>query len=124
IKNEAEASTEVTEYSRILDRIEEESLKSGVSVKPTQLGLDIDPDLCLRNIGRIVEQASKHGKFVRIDMEDSVHTDATLDLFKRLRKKYENVGIVIQAYLYRSRDDIIDLLKNGASVRLCKGAYN
>jgi proline dehydrogenase len=124
IKNEAEANNEVIEYSKILNTIAEMGLKSGVSVKPTQLGLAISPDLCFKNTGRIVEEAGRHNIFVRIDMEDTPHTDTTLALFRRLRKEHENVGIVIQSYLYRSRDDIIDLLKIGASIRLCKGAYN
>src|SRR5262249_54866372 len=111
IKNEAEAGAEVLEYSRILERISAEKLRSGVSIKPTQLGLDINLDLCLRNIRNIVEKARDHDCFVRIDMEDSAHTDTTLDLFKKLRKDFDNVGIVIQSYLYRSRDDVIGLLK-------------
>jgi proline dehydrogenase len=124
IKNEEEANAEVVEYKKIIDTIDKEGLKSGISVKPTQLGLAIDPDLCLRNTRRILEVAKEHGRFVRIDMEDSPHTTATIDLFKKLRKDFDNVGIVIQSYLYRSRDDVIDLLKHGASIRLCKGAYN
>ncbi|MEW6733990.1 MAG: proline dehydrogenase family protein [Acidobacteriota bacterium] len=124
IKNEAEAEAEVIEYNRILTLIDKEQLRSGVSIKPTQLGLDIDLELCLNNTRRIVEKARAGGHFVRIDMEDSAHTDATITLFKRLHKDFDNVGIVIQSYLYRSRDDITDLLKHGASIRLCKGAYN
>jgi proline dehydrogenase len=124
IKNEAEAEAEVIEYSKILERIEADGLKSNVSLKPTQLGLDIDPKLCLNNIRRIVQKAQTYGNFVRIDMEDSAHTTATIDMFKQLRAEFDNVGIVIQSYLYRSHDDIVDLLKVGARIRLCKGAYN
>jgi proline dehydrogenase len=124
IKNQAEAEAEVVEYKKILDLIDRQGLKSNVSLKPTQLGLDIDPDLCFKNIGEIVERAAKYGNFVRIDMEDSQHTSATIDIFKRLRAKHDNVGIVIQSYLYRSHDDIVDLLKHGARIRLCKGAYD
>jgi proline dehydrogenase len=124
IKNEAEANAEVTEYNKIIDTVQKEGLLSGVSIKPTQLGLDIDLDLCVSNTRRIIEAAKKNGRFVRIDMEDSAHTDATLELFRRLHKDFDNVGIVIQSYLYRSRDDVVKLLKEGASIRLCKGAYN
>ncbi|MBL8151932.1 MAG: proline dehydrogenase family protein [Blastocatellia bacterium] len=124
IRNEEEANSEVYEYHKIIDKISSDGLKSGVSIKPTQLGLDISPDLFLNNSRRIIEKAAYDGRFVRIDMEDSRHTTATIELFKKLRADFQNVGIVIQAYLYRSRDDIIDLLKNRASIRLCKGAYD
>lgn len=124
IKNEAEANAEVVEYGRILDTIESQKLNCGISIKPTQLGLDIDPDLFFHNASKIIEKAAEHKRFVRIDMEDSAHTDATLKAFRRLRAKFDNVGIVIQAYLYRSKDDVAALLKEGCSIRLCKGAYD
>ncbi|MCS6886480.1 MAG: proline dehydrogenase family protein [Acidobacteriota bacterium] len=124
IKNEAEANAEVEEYARILDTINERDLKCGVSIKPTQLGLDINFDLFVKNASKIVEKAASCKRFVRIDMEDSGHTDATLQAFRQLRSKFDNVGIVIQAYLYRSKADVEALLKEGASIRLCKGAYD
>jgi proline dehydrogenase len=124
INNQAEAEAEVIEYCKILDLIAREGLNSNVSLKPTQLGLAIDKELCYQNIHKIVKTAHSYGNFVRIDMEDTPHTTATIDVFKKLRKEYDNVGIVIQAYLYRSADDIKDLLKLKARIRLCKGAYN
>ncbi len=124
IKSEEEAEAEVVEYGKILSKIDKDGLNSNVSLKPTQLGLSINPELGLRNIRRVVEKARAYNNFVRIDMEDSQYTTATIDMFKKLRQEYDNVGIVIQSYLYRSKDDIEGLLKCGARVRLCKGAYD
>jgi proline dehydrogenase len=120
IKSEAEAEAEVVEYGKILSKIDKDGLNSNVSLKPTQL----DPELGLRNIKRVVEKARAYNNFVRIDMEDTPYTTTTIDMFKKLRQEYDNVGIVIQAYLYRSKEDIQDLLKCGARIRLCKGAYD
>jgi proline dehydrogenase len=92
-------------------------------LKLTQLGLDISQDLCVGNLRSIVERAASLGNFVRIDMEDSAHTDATLDAYRTVRAEFDNVGIVIQSYLFRSEQDIKDLLATGARIRLCKGAY-
>src|SRR5258708_862392 len=111
ISSEAETGLEVAEYVRVLDRIHADRLDSNVSVKLTQLGLDIDPELCYTNTRAIVEAAAQHHNFVRIDMEDSSKTDATLAIFKRLRGEFNNVGIVVQAYLYRTESDVEDLLK-------------
>ncbi|HKQ74938.1 MAG TPA: proline dehydrogenase family protein [Blastocatellia bacterium] len=119
----AEAESDVREYLRVLDRIEATGVNSNVSVKLTQLGLDIDEDYCLQNARRIVEAARRLDNFVRIDMEDSSKTDATLSIFKRLYREYGNVGIVLQAYLYRTEKDVDDALAMGARIRLCKGAY-
>ncbi len=124
IKSEAEAEAEVVEYGKILSKIDKDGLNSNVSLKPTQLGLAIDPELGLRNIKRVVEKARAYNNFVRIDMEDTPYTTTTIDMFKKLRQEYDNVGIVIQSYLYRSKEDIQDLLKCGARIRLCKGAYD
>jgi proline dehydrogenase len=123
IENEAEASAEVATYERILDRIERDGLDSNVSLKLTQLGLDISKELCVANLTHIVEHAARTGNFVRIDMEDSAHTDATLDVFRAVRAAHDNVGIVVQAYLYRTEQDVRELLALGARIRLCKGAY-
>jgi len=124
ITSEDETRKEVQEYLRILDQINEAGIDSNVSVKLTQLGLDVSGELCYQNTRTIVNAATKVGNFVRIDMEDSTKTDGTLDVFRRLRQDYENVGIVIQSYLRRSERDIEELLKIGSRVRLCKGAYN
>ena len=124
IASEHETREEVREYLQILDRINETGIDSNVSVKLTQLGLDVSPELCYENTVTIVRAAAKLGNFVRIDMEDSTKTEGTLAIFRRLRQEYDNVGIVIQSYLYRSEKDLEELLKLGARVRLCKGAYN
>ena len=123
ITSEAETRKEVNEYVRVLDSIHESRLDSNVSVKLTQLGLDVSQDLCYANTRTIVEAALRYNNFVRIDMEDSTKTDATLQVFKRLRAEFENVGIVIQAYLFRSEKDSEELRELGARIRLCKGAY-
>jgi proline dehydrogenase len=123
ITSEVETRKEVNEYVRVLDSIHQSRLDSNVSVKLTQLGLDVSQDLCYANTRTIVEAALRYNNFVRIDMEDSTKTDATLQVFKRLRAEFENVGIVIQAYLFRSEKDTEELLELGARIRLCKGAY-
>jgi proline dehydrogenase len=115
---------EVSEYLRVLSAIDSNRLNSNISVKPSQLGLDISRELCYENLRQIAQAAARYNNFVRIDMEDSSKTDATIEIFKRLRREFENVGIVIQAYLYRSEEDVKDLLKIKARIRLCKGAYN
>ena len=123
IKSEGETRQEVREYIHVLDEIERNGLDSNVSVKLTQLGLDIDQELCYENARAIVEAAGARQNFVRIDMEDSTKTDATIQIFKRLRQEFDNVGIVVQSYLYRTEADVKDLLQVGARIRLCKGAY-
>jgi len=122
----AETEAEVREYLDVLARIDETGIDSNVSIKLTQFGLEIDPDLAYRNARRIVEDAARRGNFVRVDMEGSNVTQATIDVFKRLRADFglNDVGIVIQSYLYRTMDDARDLLKIPARIRLCKGAYN
>ncbi len=123
VTSRAEAEADAREYLRVLDRIEATGVNSNVSVKLTQLGLEISEDYCLQNTRRIVEAAKRHNNFVRIDMEDSSKTDATLRIFKRLFGEYGNVGVVLQAYLYRAERDLDEALKMGARIRLCKGAY-
>ena len=110
-------------YLGILNRLEVEGIQSHISVKLTQLGLAIDEALAGRNLRAICERAAHLGSFVRIDMESSAHTDATLRVFRVAQASPEVLGIVIQAYLYRSEADITDLLGCGARIRLCKGAY-
>lgn len=106
------------------DAIDQAGVRANVSVKLTQLGLGVSDDLCLENITLIVEKAKSYNSFVRIDMEDSSTTQRTLDILQTLRQRgYENVGIVIQAYLYRSEDDMRKLLTDCFKIRLCKGAY-
>ena len=117
------AEVAVAAYLETLDWIQRERLNSNVSLKLTQMGLDIDRDYCLDNVARICERAAAGNNFVRIDMEGSAYTERTLNLFYELFQKHRNVGIVIQAYLHRSEQDIRKLIELGARVRLCKGAY-
>lgn len=110
--------------SKVLDAIKDYRLETYLSVKPTSLGLDINFDFAYDNIKELVEKASKLGIFVRLDMENSPYTDKTFDIFRKLRNDgYQNVGIVIQAYLYRSENDIKSLAEYKPSIRLCKGIY-
>jgi proline dehydrogenase len=110
-------------YSDMLDALAESGVRATVSLKLTQLGLDIRESLCLDNLRRILERARATVNHVTIDMESSDYTDATLHVFRTLRQEFDNVGIVIQAYLYRSEADMKALAQEGAFVRLCKGAY-
>jgi proline dehydrogenase len=120
--SEAEAARD--EILRLLDRIQETGVSAGVSVKLSQLGLKLDPELAHDNVLRIVERAAEYGNFVRIDMEESAVVDVTLDIHRRLRAEgFTNTGVVIQAYLYRSEADVRRLVAEGIPVRLCKGAY-
>ncbi|KIV60354.1 proline dehydrogenase family protein [Aneurinibacillus migulanus] len=117
-----EEAIESADYCvKTLDAIHQTGVNSNLSLKLTQLGLDIDVDLCRQNMRRILDTAKKYGNFVRIDMEDYSHCQQTLDLLAELRRDYDNVGTVIQAYLYRTEKDIEDL--KGVSLRLVKGAY-
>jgi proline dehydrogenase len=118
-----QARDDTREYLHALQRIAETGIQSNVSVKPTQLGLDIDEELCFENIREIVAAAKRFDNFVRVDMEDSTKTDATLRILRRLRDEFDNVGIVLQAYLYRTEKDLEGVLALGSRVRLCKGAY-
>lgn len=111
-------------YLASLEALARAGLPSHISIKLTQLGLDLDGDLCYANAEAIVARAAEHGRFVRIDMESSAHTQRTLDLYRRLRAAHRNVGVAIQSYLYRSRADVESLIEQGiANLRLCKGAY-
>lgn len=119
-----EAVEAAQEYHRILDAIDRHGLDSGISLKPTQMGLALSEDLCFENIKGIAERARDSNNFVRIDMESSQYTGRTLRIYERLREVgHDQVGVVIQSYLYRSEEDIERLIKLGANVRLCKGAY-
>lgn len=126
VANAAESEAEVREYLRILERIDETGIRSNVSIKLTQFGLNIDPELAYRNARTVVEDAARRGNFVRVDMEQSAVTQATIDIFKRLRGEFglNDVGIVLQSYLRRTYDDAVELLKIPARIRICKGAYN
>ncbi len=122
---EAEAIAARDQYLVMLDRMAAQGVEVNVSVKLTQMGLDIDEDLCFVNTGRILEKARELRGFVRLDMEGSAYTQRTLDFFsKRLFGTYSaHCGVVIQSALRRSERDIDDLIDMNARVRLCKGAY-
>ena len=126
VDNPDEANKEVEEYLRILQKIEESRIRSNVSIKLTQFGLELDPELAYNNARRVVEDAKRRGNFVRVDMEASNVTQVTLDIFKRLRSEFElnDVGIVLQSYLRRTYDDAKELVKLPARIRICKGAYS
>ncbi len=111
-------------YEDVFDTIEQQGLGSNVSVKLTALGLKLDYGLCRDNLERVVRRAGESGNFVRVDMEDSSTTDDTLRIYRELREAgHDNVGIVLQAALRRSLDDVATLADLGLNVRLCKGIY-
>jgi proline dehydrogenase len=124
VKNKEEALEAKNECLEVLDAIKENNLKANLSIKPTQLGIIIDKDFGLDQISEIIEKAGTFGNFVRLDMEDSSVTDATFHLLNCLREKgLHNVGVVVQAYLKRTRSDVISLNSVGTNYRLCKGIY-
>ncbi|MFC5448685.1 proline dehydrogenase [Paenibacillus aestuarii] len=121
--SEAEARESADMCIQTLDAIATSGVKSNLSLKMTSLGLDISKELCMSNMRRILDRARQYGNFVRIDMEDYAHCQISLDIYRELRQEYDNVGIVIQAYLYRTVQDIEDLNTLKANLRLVKGAY-
>ena len=120
-RGEAEGVTQ--HYLEVLDRIRASGLPTEVSVKLTQLGLDLDREFCFANVAKLIEHCPPE-KTLWIDMEQSPYVDATLDLYRRARKACKNVGVCLQAYLYRTQTDLESLLPLGAAIRLVKGAYN
>jgi len=123
VETREDAVRATDDYLKVLDAIGQAGLTSHVSIKLTALGLDLGDDICRENVARILAKAKDVGTRVRIDMESTEYTDRTLAIYRRLRAEYDNVGIVIQSYLYRSEADIAALCEEGAHVRLCKGAY-
>jgi len=119
----SETESTVTEYREALTAIAREGVDSNVSVKLTALGLKLDPQECRRQFGRILETARLHSNFVRIDMEDSSVTGETIAIYEESRAKADGVGLVLQAYLRRSRDDALRAADERANVRVCKGIY-
>ncbi len=118
-----EASRAAQDYSLIVDLLENNRLESNVSLKLTQLGLDLGSEVCLDNLYSILDRAQQNKTFVRIDMEGSEYTERTMEVFEKARQRYDNVGIVIQAYLKRSLEDVRRANRLEGQVRLCKGAY-
>jgi proline dehydrogenase len=123
VTNAAEAKVQADAYVEVLHAIAAAGVDANVSIKLTQMGLDVGRAECLGNMRRIVAAAKETGNFVRIDMEDSQHVDATLDVVFALRRDYDRVGTVLQSYLYRTKNDLERLIADNVTVRLVKGAY-
>lgn len=125
VRNPSDTEEVVKMYRAMLQRIAQDKLQATVSLKLTHLGLDIGEDLCITNLRHILTDAQLHGIGVTIDMESSAYTETTLRIYRTLRDEYgfDNLGTVIQAYLYRSAEDMRQLAGEGAHIRLCKGAY-
>jgi proline dehydrogenase len=123
VTSAAEAEEVTSHYLDVLDKIQAAGLNAQISVKPTQLGLDLDKALCFGNLERLIERAEARNNLVWIDMEGSPYVDPTLDLFRRARARSPRVGVALQAYLYRTADDVESLVPLGSAIRLVKGAY-
>ena len=125
VSNLSEAQGARQDYIELIDRIESESLQAGISLKLTQLGLELDPAACLDNLAQITRRAEKYGIFVRIDMEHFEVLEDTLDIYRELQAaNLDNLGVVIQSYLRRSQADVKELAANHTKIRLVKGAYD
>jgi proline dehydrogenase len=115
----ARATTASCELLRLVPR----GIERNISIKMSSMGQEISRDLCLENVSKILDAAREVGGFVRLDMEGSKLTESTISIFQELRKRHENVGIVLQAYLHRTPDDVKEAIRRQDRVRLCKGAY-
>jgi proline dehydrogenase len=118
-----DAARRCAEANRALLRAIPDGIERNVSIKLSMMGLDIAEDFCLELTSGILDEACKVNGFVRVDMEGSKHTQRTIDAFRKLRKTYDNVGIVLQAYLHRTEGDVKEAIARKDRVRLCKGAY-
>lgn len=124
VRDEAAATAVADAYVDALDRFSSERVDGNIALKLTHLGLKLGEEVAYGNIAQLVDHARRHGTFIRIDMEDSPWVDATLRIYRRLREAgYDNVGTVLQAYLFRTADDLTDLLSLESNLRLVKGAY-
>ena len=123
LKDATEAEEVTGHYLEVLERARQASLDAEISIKPTQLGLDFSRQACEKNLSVLVERAGALGTWVWVDMESTATTDATLDLYRRVRARHPNVGVCVQAYLYRTAADLAGLIGLGAGIRLVKGAY-
>lgn len=123
IDGRADAEAVTTEYLSILENVGELGIPCQISVKPTQLGMDLSRDLCHEQLKVLLESAHRTNNFVWVDMESSEYVDSTLELVLRARESNNNIGVCLQAYLYRTGADLDRLLDGGTSVRLVKGAY-
>jgi proline dehydrogenase len=118
-----EALAVTAHYLDVLERVEATGLHAQISIKLTQLGLDVDKDDCFNNLERLIVRAEERRNFVWVDMESSPYVESTLELFRRARARSSSVGICVQAYLYRTAADLEALLPLGCAIRLVKGAY-
>jgi proline dehydrogenase len=124
VSNPAAARRAVTSYLDALEAIAAEQVEGNISLKLTQLGLDLSREMCVAHLRTILERARELDTFVRIDMESSAYTERTLDVHRELWDEgFRNVGVVLQAYLYRTADDVERAIEMGVQMRLCKGAY-
>jgi proline dehydrogenase len=123
LTHEREAEEVTRHYLDVFDKVAASGLDAQISVKPTQLGLDLDRALCERNLDRLLERAEQRNNFLWIDMESSPYVDPTLELFRRGRARSARIGIALQAYLYRTTQDVESLLPLGPAIRIVKGAY-
>jgi proline dehydrogenase len=123
VKNLAEAGEVVEHYEAVFAKVSEAGLNAEISVKPTQLGLDIDAAAAYANLERLARAAEKAKSFLWIDMEGSIYTEPTLDLYRRLHEDHPRTGIALQAYLHRTVDDVVKLMPLEPAIRLVKGAY-
>jgi len=119
----AEAEEVTSHYLDVMDRVAAAGLDAQISIKPTQLGLDLDRSMCERNLERLIERVEQHGNFLWIDMESSPYVDPTLELYRLGRARTARIGVAIQAYLFRTAKDIETLIPLGAAIRIVKGAY-
>jgi proline dehydrogenase len=118
-----EAQEVYDHYVRVIDLVKADGLDAQISIKPTQLGFDQNPDICYDYCLKLLQKSDAAGNFFWLDMESSPYVEGTIALYKRLRASSPNVGIAIQAYLYRTEKDIEELIQLGSAIRLVKGAY-
>jgi len=123
VTTKEEAVQAKNECLKVLEAVSKFRVDANLSIKPTQFGLSIDEEFCLQQVLEIAEKAAKVNNFIRLDMEDSPYTTKTFELLKKARKQYDNIGVVVQAYLHRTYDDVVELNKIGTNYRLCKGIY-
>ena len=123
ISTKEEAISAFSEVKMVLSAIRDNKLDANVSVKLSQFGLKIDKEFCFNNVRELLDYAKELNNFIRIDMEDATTTDDTIEIYKRLRTEYDNVGIVVQAYLKRTYNDAEKIIEYGPHFRLCKGIY-
>ena len=124
VRTTDEATAATREYVRLIDVIVASGIERNISLKLTQLGVDVDRATCVDNLRRILEPAGRHGFFVRIDMENSPYTDVTMEVFETLwQQEHRNIGVALQAALHRTERDVRRMIELGARVRLVKGAY-